>query len=218
MFLLLVVKYVEFPPRQDALLNPSLENENNLRIEASGSIGLHYDGKCQQTYPNTTIKVNEKMDWCSNIAENNAFPYISYSFANKAMKLRGYSVRNGCCWYACCCLDDHTDIYGCCCRLYSFSLLGSNDKQNWKTIHKIHREEKFWRCLYKTYEFEMTEPFKYIKFQMDEPFPNCQRCLQINEIQLYGELINSFGSDEDLLTSGDDESISIIGKIKRNSD
>ena len=217
MLLLLVVKFVAFPSRKDAIVRAPLSDMKGLKIEASGSIGLHYGGRCHQTYPNETLHSEEKFDWCSNIAGPNDNAWITYYFPSKSMKIKGYSVRNGCCWYACCCIDDNTDIYGCCCRLYSFSLLASNDNKTWVTLHKVEKDEKFWRCLFNTYEFPITTPYKYVRFQLDEPFPGCQRCLQINEFQIYGETIDSSFSDSEN-DIDNDESISIIGKIKHNSD
>ena len=216
LFIFIAVKFINFPDRKDALLYENKE-ENTLVVESSGSIGLHFDGKCQKTYPNSTLNSNERIDWCSNIAESDQKPWISYSYPQKSMRIRGYSVRNGCCWYACCCLDNNTDIYGCCCRLYSFSLVGSNDGKEWITIHKVEKEEKFWRCLSKTYEFQLTQPFKYIRFQMDEPFPNCHKCIQINELQLYGTFVDS-QENQEISDNYEDESISIIGKVRRSSD
>lgn len=217
MFILLFMEFIAFPERKDALLlNP--ENKiNDVVSESSGSYGLFFGGKCHQTYTNETYHVDEKMDWCSNIAKSkNERPWISYSIKNKAMKLTGYSIRNGCCWYECCC-EDNEKVYDylCCCRLYSFSLQGSNDNRTWKTIHKVEKDIKFYSCQFKSYDFPETESFKYIRLIQDEEYPECPACIQINQIELYGKTISSnyFDTQDD---ADGDESVSIIGKVKKS--
>ena len=214
MILLLLVKYVVFPERKDAIVKAPYSSNTNLKIEASGSIGLHYQGKCNPTYPNETLNVNEKLDWCSNVGSEGNMPWIQFSFTDSQMKVKGYSIRNGCCWYSCCCLDDNTDIYGCCCRLYSFSLHGSDDNVTWTQIHEVKKEDNFWLCLAKTYEFPETRPYKYIRLRMDENYPGCVSCFQINEIQILGTKTNSFLEPDN--ANDEDESVSIIGKVKHN--
>ena len=210
------IEFIAFPRKNDALLLNGIES-NSLTIESSGSMGLHYNGKCHQTFPNETIHENEKMDWCSNIVpkESNEKPWISYSFKNNGMRLTGYSVRNGCCWHLCCCLDDNKLVDGyCCCRLYSYSLQGSNDNSTWIVIHKIERDSRFYDCQYKTYEFPQTESFRYIRFVMDEEYPGCPKCMQVNQLELYGSKTDSYFSSFE--NDENDESISIIGKVKVN--
>ena len=208
------MQFIAFPQKNNALLEAGVKDKTII-IEASGSIGLHYGGHCHQTFPNETVLVNEKMDWCSNIApkETNEYPWISYSFKNRGIRLTGYSVRNGCCWYPCCCLDDSHYIDGfCCCRLYSYSLQGSNDNITWTVIHKIEKDTRFYDCQFKTYEFDETPSFKYIRFAMDGEYPGCPKCLQINQIELYGTRTDSiFTTYEE---EDNDESVSIIGKVK----
>jgi hypothetical protein len=215
MFLMLLVEFVAFPKKDNAIF----AKNKQVAVESSGSIGLYYDSKCRQTYPNETLTSNSRNEWCSNIAKpGEAKPWISYSIPNKAMKLTGFAVRNGCCFYVCCCTDDQnydaTDF--CCCRLYSFSLQGSNDNVTWTIIHKVEKTEKFDICMFMTYEFAETKPYTFIKFALDEEYPNCPICVQINQIELYGSTVDShnmlFGNADD----EDDGSVSIIGKIKRN--
>ena len=215
--LFLGLQFIAFPEKKNALLL----NNKYVETQASGSIGLYYEGKCHQTFPNQTLQVNEKMDWCSNVATSkDDKPWISFNIGKeKSMKLSGYSVRCGCCWYDCCCIDDGAevkDVRYCCCRLYSFSLQGSNDNKTWKTIHSIVKDKSIYYCKAVTYEFPVTEAFRYVRFILDEEFPGCQRCMQINQIELYGEAISSPFSDS---FDGDDndESVSIIGKINKNS-
>ena len=204
-----IIQFVAFPSRKDALLS----NESDLQFFSSGSSGSHIVDKCVKTNENNTVIPNEHLEWCSNIfTTDDQNPYLIYTIKNKAMKVKGYSIRNGCCHYYCCDVynDGHINDIGCCCYLYSFSLLGSNDNMTWKQIHSVQKDNSFWTCKTVTYEFPLTESFKFIKFHIDETYPGCSRCVQINQIELYGEKI----SDISLLESNDDdESISIIGKI-----
>ena len=217
MFLLISMSYTSIPKREDALLSQSRVAPI---IDASGSIGCrNSDGKCKQTFPNQTIVGDPNWDWCSNIGKSkDDHPWVSYRFPSKAMKIRGYSVRNGCCFYHCCCdpeTDEDFDL-GCCCRLYSFSLQGSNNNKTWKTLHKVESDRDFYECQVKTYEFDLSEPFFYVRFVLDSPWPGCVKCLQLNQIELYGETIHtnddSYEGEED-----NEESVSIIGKVKKYS-
>ena len=213
MFYMAMMGFVAFPDKSNAIFKDSFSKGKKIDIEASGSLGLLYDGKCHQTYPNETIHVDEKIDWCSNIVDdkNSPNPWIMYSLNGKGMKLSGYSVRNGCCWYLCCCLDDgRVADYSCCCRLYSYSLQGSNDNVTWKVIHRVEKDSVFYDCQFKTYEFPETESFKYIRFALDEEYPGCPRCMQVNQLELYGTTTDDTFTQED----DNDESVSIIGKVK----
>ena len=213
LYFLLLGTFVAFPEQRDALLLPNLKN---LKIDASGSLGLYYGGKCHQTFPNETVSQNKDLDWCSNIAENdNSKPWISYSIKNQKLRVRAFSIRNGCCVYDCCCLDDSRLIDLCCCRLYSFSLQGSNDNKTWKTIHKVEKQRDIFYCEYKTYDFPLTEGFTFIRLIQDERMPGCSFCMQVNQIELYGELSASF---QDEMNEDNDESVSIIGKLKKGNE
>ena len=150
MFPIIFMQFVSFPSRKDAIFESLKNSPNEIRIEATGSLGLYYfdEKKCHQTYPNHTLVSTPETDWCSTIApNNNEKPYITYSLRNKIMKINGYSVRNGCCRHRCCCLDDNKplDDY-CCCELYSFSLQGSNDNQTWTVLHKVEKESRIRYC------------------------------------------------------------------------
>ena len=209
-----LLSFVSFPNRKDALL---ANHDSNVEFYSSGSIGLYIKGKCIQTNENNTLNSNDKYDWCSDIAPSNEHPYIIYTMKDNLMKLKGYSIRSGCCYYYCCSVDKNGNIIdrGCCCYLYSFSLLGSNDNITWKHIHRIEKEREFWACKTETYDFPLTESFKYIKFELDEPYPGCPNCVQINQMELYGELIQDYSSYEN---DDNDESISIIGKVRSSND
>ena len=212
MILFLAIQFIAIPERSDSLMNMA---SHPFEITASGSLGMFYDGKCNPTFPNQTLITDEKYDWCSNIPDDGGSPWIAYHIPHHSMKLKGYAVRNGCCRYICCCdpttqgwIDDK-----CCCELFHFSLQGSNDNHTWKVIHQIHDDSSFFHiCEYRIYEFPLTESFKYVRFVLDEQRDGCERCMQINEFQLYGETIRSldYSFEED-----NEESVSIIGKVRR---
>jgi len=209
-----IFEFIAFPSRTDALIS-SQADERVIQTESSGSIGYFLNGKCIETYPNNTLTNSEKFDWCSNVAKNkDDKPWISYSFQDKAVRISGYTVRSGCCYYSCCCLDDSRVIDYCCCELYSFSLQGSNDNKTWKTIHQVEKDDKFYICMFKTYEFQKTEAFKYIRLVQEAEKPGCIFCMVINQIEFYGKIVDSATSTT--IESDDDESVSIIGKIARN--
>ena len=211
---MIFLQFIAFPSRKDALLQ---HNNDIAYVESSGSLGLYIKNKCVLTHPNQTLVGEKTMDWCSNIAQDSSnMPWITFSLKGKSMKLNGFSLRNGCCWYYCCC--DETgkvidDVY-CCCELYSFSLLGSNDNITWNTIYKVEEENHFYHCLYKTYEFPMTQSYKYIRIYQDKEYPRCPKCMQLNQVEFYGETVDSLYSDYS--QDNEDESVSIIGKVKRS--
>jgi hypothetical protein len=216
-----VVSFIAFPDSKEALL--ANEKSENIKIESSGSLGIYRDGKCVKTHPNETLISNERFEWCSNIAKDKNDPkynpWIQFSLKGKKMAVTKYSVRNGCCYYACCCDEENgkvTDYSYCCCYLYSYSLQASNDNITWKTLHKVEKDASFDLCQTKTFELdEKSKPYTYFRFVLDEEYPNCYKCMQVNQIELYGERVNydhvsySESSDEDY-------SISIIGRVMKN--
>ena len=219
MFYLFLVKYVSFPEKKNSIFRS--QGSDSVHVESSGSLGYYYDGKCHATFPNSTLKADERLDWCSNVAKKESGgPWITYSLKNKKMKLTGYSLRNGCCRYTdCCCIDDNTfideaSIGYCCCRLYSYEIQGSNDNRTWKTIHKVDEKNDFYYCKFETFEFQETEAFQYVRLTQTKEFPGCPFCMAINEIDFYGETTDSYGLYDDI--ADNDESVSIIGKIKRD--
>ena len=219
--LIAFVSFVAFPESKEALLSNA--NIDSINVEASGSIGLYRDGVCHKTHPNETLISNERMDWCSNIAkvkdDKNYNPWIQYSIKGKQMKVSRYSVRNGCCYYLheCCCDDENGKIidYECCCRLYSYSLQASNDNRTWTILNKVEKDESFHYCETKTFELkEKSSPYTYFRFVLDEEYPGCIKCMQINQIELYGETVSSvYSSFPD--NDDEDESISIIGRVNK---
>ena len=213
MLLNMFVDYVAFADRKDALLGN--QKPESIIFDASGSLGLFYDGKCHKTSPNHTAIANEKMDWCSNIKTNEGEnPWIQVSLKNQQMKVKSYSIRNGCCNYDYCCAEDGSivDRY-CCCLLYSFSLHASNDNKTWKVIHKVDKDRTFHFCEAKTYTIKEPALYTYYKFVLDEEFPGCLKCLQINQFEFYGDAV-SVGYTHDG-NYDEDESVSIIGRVKK---
>ena len=219
-FFLFCLLYVAFPSKSDAIFQHTADKDKNIIVESSGSIGFFYEGKCHKTFPNETLTPDIKSEWCSNVGKSKTdFPWISYSMKEKAFKITGYSIRNGCCYYGCCCIDDSSFIdgaAGCCCNLYSFSLQGSNDNKTWKTIHKVEKENNIGYCESKTYEFKQTQSFVFIRFVQDEPRPGCQYCMQVNQLELYGETVASSYIRGDNDDDENEESVSIIGKVKKD--
>ena len=213
---IILLLYVSFPDRSDAILS---KNERNIAVSASGSIGIYYSGKCHITSPNSTLNDEKKNDWCSNIVPlQDGHPWISYTIRGKSMRVKGYSVRSGCCYYACCCIDANTDIDYCCCELYSFSLEGSNNNITWSVIHHVEKDNDFWNCKTNTYEFPLTQPFKYIRFHMNDKRSYCPNCMALNQIELYGDTISSYDDFSTYENDLNDESVSIIGKIHKGQD
>ena len=212
------IQFVAFPSREDAIIE---KNVAKMRATGSGSLGLYYNKKCHMTFPNETMTSNEEFDWCSNIANRNQgeMPWITFNLPGQKMKLTGFSVRNGCCRHLCCCDEDGKVVdYGCCCVLYTFSLQGSNDNQTWKTIHRVEKANDFWGCMFNTYEFaHETEGFNFIRLVQEDPYPGCPFCMQVNQVELYGKTMTSdyFLGDD---IEDNDESVSIIGKIRKDEE
>ena len=216
--LLSYVAFQAFPDSKDAILSKT--NNKTIQIDVSGSLGIYHGDKCHKTFGNETLISDKYNEWCSNIAKDthdkNQNPFIQYSIQQKRMAITRYSVRNGCCYYACCCSDVDGKIidYDCCCNLYSYSLHGSNDNLTWTLLHKVEKDRSFDYCGVKTFELnERSQPFKYLRFVLDEEWPNCPKCMQINQIEFYGETVASGYESYD--SSEEEESISIIGRVKK---
>ena len=204
------LNFVAFPNRKDALL--STKNNTELVIRSSGSSGLfHGNSICQQTSPNLTISKNWKMEWCSNMGTNdNEIPWISFSYPNKSMKLRGFSMRNGCCnYYDSCCNALTNEKYGdyCCTKNNNYYLQGSVDNSTWKTIYHVKGANQSKVCSLETYEFDLTEKFNIVRLIIGNKASESPKCMHLNQIELYGEFVNT---EKD----ADQDSVSIIGKMK----
>ena len=217
MIFIITLAYSLFPQRNDELL---IKSESGLDVQSSGSLGYFMgDSKCIPTFPNETLNNDPYNDWCSNLIKGDeGYPWISFHIPKKSMKLRGYSIRNGCCYhYRCCCNYETGERYDfeCCCELYSFSLQGSNDNKTWTTIHRVEKDDSIYWCKTLTFEFSETQSFNFVRVLLEETRPGCQKCFQINQIQLYGStIISEYGLSDFLDDEENQESISIIGKVK----
>ena len=218
-FLQLLITFIAFPDSKDALLG--LEDKNLVDIDMSGCLGVSKNGKCHPTFGTETLVSDEKTDWCSKIPNNkndkNQNPWIQYSIKGKQMIVEKIRIRNGCCrYFDCCYVDDNTIInQNCCCKLYSYSILASNDKKKWKLMKKVEKDKSFYTCEFKTFEINAEEPYRYYRITLDEEFPGCPKCMQINQVEFYGESMAA----KDFITydgENEDESISIIGKVRKN--
>lgn len=207
MLLFLLVKIQPFPDRTDKLL---INNKKDVKVYASGSIGQYIDGKCVQTHPEHMVdEIERDTDWCSNINKSKTdYPWLAVSLNDKKMRIKGYSIRNGCCKYGCCCLDDSTFVT-CCCNIYSWSVQGSNDNITWKEIHSVKAEKTFYGCENRTYDIKDSDEYRYVKIVQTEPWPGCDFCMCLNKFELYGTTSNDRMSIDD----GDDETVSIIGRV-----
>ena len=88
----------------------------------------------------------------------------------------------------------------------------------WEDIHKVEKDKEFWACKTNTYDLKKTtKPFSFVRLVLDEARPGCPFCMQVNQIELYGETTRSTFIEIDD-TDESDESVSIIGKIKKESD
>jgi hypothetical protein len=221
--LLIFVAFVAFPESKDAILQR--EKSENIRIDSSGSLGLFQNGKCHITNGSETLTSDEYKDWCSNIATNKddpkLNPFIQYSIKGKQMKVTRYSVRNGCCrYYTWCCHEEDGKIidYDCCCSLNSYSMQASNDNKTWTVLHRVENDKTMFYCTSKTFDIEQnaaSKAYTYFRFVLEKEHPGCPKCMQINQLELYGETISS-GFIPDSENADDDESISIIGRIQKN--
>ncbi|EAX93722.1 hypothetical protein TVAG_354610 [Trichomonas vaginalis G3] len=213
---ILVLEIIPFDDKRENILLKA-RKEGTLVVDASGSIGQYYSSKCNPTYPNMTIRdKDDGFDWCSSVAkDNNHKPWLGFSVKNNKISVTGYSVRAGCCYYGCCCLDDNTFVRGCCCELYSWSLRGSNDNITWVTIHKVEKDSKMRYCTNRSYDFKPSKFFKYVRLFQDEVPSYCDFCMVVNRFELYGktETGNAVIFDDETELESDEE-ISIIGKVK----
>ena len=220
---LLFVAFVAFPESKDSIFQH--EKKENIVIETSGSLGLYHHGKCHMTNGTETLISDEYKDWCSNIAKNkndpSMNPFIQYSIKGKQLKVTRYSVRNGCCrYYSWCCSEEDGKIvdYDCCCAMSSYSLQASNDNKTWTVLHRVDNDKTMYYCAAKTFDInpKMTGRwYKYFRFVLEKELPGCPKCMQINQLELYGDvLVESYMAYSG--NADDDESISIIGRVKRN--
>ena len=184
-------------------------NEKDVSIEASGSHECYFPSLDEEilTKPESVIDPNDTLEWCSNIVREKADrPWLSVTFNNKKLSLSGYSVKSGCCDYW---------VTSCCCLLYSWSLLGSNDNKTWTLLHSQKKNKEFDVCKEKSFQVDKNGSFSMFKLVQDEPEPGCLYCMSIGRLEFYG----SFGErvfDNENDDIENEEEISIIGRIKKN--
>ena len=73
-------------------------------------------------------------------------------------------------------------------------------------------------CAAKTFDIDPKmsgKAFTYFRFVLDKERPGCPKCMQINQLELYGETISS-GYMSYSESADEDESISIIGRVKKS--
>ena len=76
---MLIEMFVAFPNRKDAILQSTSKSKREIAVTSSGSLGIHYGGKCHKTFPNITLNDNEREDWCSNVGKDPSDkPWVSY--------------------------------------------------------------------------------------------------------------------------------------------
>lgn len=180
-------------------------NENHVSVSASGSRPCFFYklDKDVLTKPESAIDPNDTLEWCSNINNSkNDNPWIMTSFKDRKLSLSGYSIKSGCC-----------EETNCCCLIYSWSVLGSNDNKTWTTLHSVEKNKEVSECVEKSFRVDKKESFSMFKFIQDEPEPGCWYCMDISKLEFYGTIFENDNSNEDI--SNEDE-ISIIGRVKKN--
>ena len=181
-------------------------NKNDVSVAASGSRACYFYSinKDVLTKPESVIDPNDKLDWCSNINESkNDHPWITTTFKDEKLSLSGYSIKSGCCDYSICC-----------CLIYSWSLLGSNDNKTWTKLHSVEKNKEFRDCTEKSFKVDKKGSFSMFKLIQDEPEPGCWYCMDISRIEFYGTMSNNDYSNDDV--SNEDE-ISIIGRVSKKN-
>ena len=178
--------------------------DNIVEIEASGSRYCYSKtGKDIMTKPQNAIDPKEKEEWCSNYNKSKTDrPWLLMNFKEN-VKIEGSSLKAGCC----------EGRYGCCCRIYSWSLEGSNDNKTWSSLHKIEKNQDFYECKKISYKINSNDNYRLIRLIQDEPEPHCWYCIDLAKIELYGTL-NDQSSPSNI---GEEEEVSVIGKLSRPS-
>ena len=181
-------------------------HENITAVEASGSYFCwdSINRKDIPSKPEFCIDPESKTEWCSTVNKSkDDYPWLLVRLKNRKFKLSGYSVKAGCC--------SVEDI--CCCRLYTWSLEGSNDNKTWVTLHKDERNMELSYCKNKTFEVKQSQYFTFFRIIQYDAEPGCWKCIQLAKIEFYGDLDGSYSSfeEQDL-----DDEISIIGRVTHN--
>lgn len=187
-------------------------------VDASGSSRQHINGSMQLTKPEYSIYPwNKAYDWCSNCLRSyDEHPWITFSLDQRRIRLTGYFIRAGCCYYDRCCCDDGRYYCAKCC-LYSWSLQISEDNKTWTSIHTIEKDDAMRRCAERTYKFEKEYTARFIRLIQNEPCPGDPPCISLNRFDLYGEITGVEPIADDFVSfHDDDDDVSIIGHISKN--
>ena len=204
-FWFLFVREFPFNDKFDGVFKNTY-NEHEVSVVASGSSEcfFHSLGKDVLTKPESAIDPEDKLEWCSNINRSKTdHPWISTIFKTKKLTMSGYSIKSGCC-----------EANDCCCYIYSWSLLGSNDNKTWTKIHSVEKNKELRDYSEKSFIVDKKGSFSMFKIIQDEPEPGCWYCMDISRIEFYGTISSNDNSDDEF--SNEDE-ISIIGRVSKKN-
>ena len=180
----------------------NMYNDSIAKIEASGSrYCWDFDLKDDVlTKPENAIDPNAKHEWCSNFNRSKSDkPWISFDFKEISFRISGYSLKAGCCGDT-----------NCCCKIYSWSMQGSNDNKTWASLHSVEKDDDFFKCKEKSFKISESGNYRFYRMIQDESQPNCWYCMDISRIELYGDL-NTDQYNNIMIDS--EEEVSIIGKV-----
>ncbi|OHT05205.1 F5/8 type C domain containing protein [Tritrichomonas foetus] len=122
----------------------------NKNPQACGLINILPSDKICNNASNVIIP-NWKQHWFSFFGPN---PFIIFDFQKLKISLSSYSLKT----------YSGNENYG---HLQSWSVQGSNDGDNYSLINEQKENHDLNSCsAFKTYSFEKTEPFRYIKILM----------------------------------------------------
>ena len=180
-------------------------NKKDISVTASSSRECYFYSlkKDVSTKPESVIDPEDNLEWCSDINKSeNDRPWLATTFKDKKFTMSGYSIKSGCCKYS---------GSRCCCRIYSWSIHGSNDNKTWTKIHSVEKSEELDFCTEKSFLVDKKGSFSMFKIIQDEPQPDCWFCMDISRLEFYGTIQ---GDVDDEISSEDE--ISIIGRFKAN--
>ena len=201
MLLSLLIRDFPFNDKFDGIFKNTY-NKKSISVAASGSRECYFSSfdKDILTKPESAIDPEDKLEWCSNYNKSkNDCPWISTVFKDNKLTLSGYSIKAGCC-----------ESDWCCCSIYSWSILGSNDNKTWTKLHSVQKEKELKECKEKSFRVDKKGTFSMFKLVQDEPEPECWYCMDISKIEFYGTL-----SDESVEIISNEDEVSIIGRVKR---
>ena len=180
--------------------------EGRIKIDASGSriCWVSDFSDDVMTKPENCVDPESKIQWCSSFDSRRVKKqWISFTFEGAKLNLQGYSLHAGCC-----------SAYRCCCKIYSWSIQGSNDNVTWTTLDKVEKDEELFDCANKSFPVKSNgNSYKTIRLIQDESEKGCPTCIDLTKIEIYGDLNDENYIPDDL---EDNEEVSIIGKVTNN--